>query len=187
MLQNGRCPGMLAHFGIPGPAPFLAVGLFFSGVGAALGAYRFSRHSDPRVRQIGTIGLGAVSLTCFLIVTFFPLLLGGRPSLGRPSTTAELTMVSPRPGERFHGDPAIVPVDLHLVGGRVVQTTSLRLVRNEGHIHLYLDGSLVAMTGLTGAVRARPGTHTLRAEFVAIDHLPFNPRVSVTVEFTVDP
>jgi hypothetical protein len=96
-------------------------------------------------------------------------------------------MVSPRPGERFHGDPAIVPVDLHLAGGRVVQTTSLRLVPNEGHIHLYLDGSLVAMTGLAGSVSARPGTHTLRAEFVAIDHLPFDPRVSVTVTFTVDP
>jgi hypothetical protein len=90
-------------------------------------------------------------------------------------------------GRAVHGDPAIVPVDLHLVGGRVVQTTSLRLVPNERHIHLYLDGSLVAMTGLTGSVSARPGTHTLRAEFVAIDHLPFDPRVSVTVAFTVDP
>jgi hypothetical protein len=178
---------VLAHFGVPGPAPFVAVGLFFSGVGAALGAYKCSSHSDPRIRGIGTFGLGVVSLTCFLLVTFFPVLLGGRPSLSRPSTTAELTMTSPRPGERFHGDPAIVPVELHLVGGRVVQTTSLRLVPNEGHVHLYLDGSLVAMTGLTASVSARPGTHTLRAEFVAIDHQPFDPRVSVTVAFTVDP
>jgi hypothetical protein len=67
---------MLAHFGIPGPAPFVAVGLFFSGVGAALGAYRFSRHSDLRIRKIGTIGLGVISLTCFLLVTFFPVFLG---------------------------------------------------------------------------------------------------------------
>ena len=74
---------MLAHFGIPGPAPFVAVGLFFSGVGAALGAYRFSRHGDPRTRKIGTIGLGVISLTCFLLVTFFPVFLGARPSLGR--------------------------------------------------------------------------------------------------------
>jgi len=165
----------------------VAVGLFFSGVGAALGAYRFSRRSDPRIRRIGTIGLGAISLTCFLLVTFFPVFLGASPSLGRPSTTAELTMVSPHPGERFHGDPAIVPVELHLVGGQVVQTTSLRLIPNEGHIHLYLDGSLVAMTGLTDSVSARPGTHALRAEFVAINHLPFDPRVSVSVTFTVDP
>jgi hypothetical protein len=178
---------MLAHVGLPGPAPFVAVGVFFAGIAAALGAYRSSRHPRSRMQEIGTIGLGVVSFTCFLLVTFFPLLLGGRPSLGRPSTTAELTVVSPRPGELFHGDPATVPVELHVTGGRVVPTTSLRLVPNEGHIHLYVDGSLVAMTGLTGAVSAQPGRHTLRAEFVAIDHQPFDPRVWVTVSFSVAP
>src|SRR5438477_4900041 len=149
--ETWRRLGMLAHFGIPGPAPFVAVGLFFAGVGAALGAYRFSNHADPRIRRIGTLGLGVLSFTCFLLVTFFPLFLGGRPSLGRPSTTARLTLESPRPGELFHGDPATVPVELHLTGGRVVPTTSLHLVPNAAHIHLYLDGSLLAMTGLTGA------------------------------------
>ena len=176
---------VLAHVGLPGPAPFIATGLFLVGAGAAFGAYRFSGNEDPRVRRVGRIGLGGVAAACFLLVSFFPLLLGGRPALGRPSTTARLTVLSPRMGEVFHGDPASVPVELALTGGRVVSTTSLRLVPNEGHIHLYLDGRLVSMTGLRGEVTTGPGTHTLTAEFVAIDHGPFDPRVRVTVTFSV--
>ena len=54
--------------------------------------------------------------------------------------------------------------------------SSLHLVPNEGHIHLYLDGTLVQMIGgLHAIVTASPGTHTLRAEFVALDHGPFRP------------
>jgi hypothetical protein len=65
-------------------------------------------------------------------------------------------------------------------------TVSLRLVPNEGHIHLYLDGSLVSMTtALDAQVTASPGQHELRAEFVAVDHSPFQPRVLATVTFWV--
>ena len=32
-----------------------------------------------------------------------------------------------------------------------------------------------------------PGLHVLRVEFVAQDHAPFDPRVVVTVSFTVKP
>jgi hypothetical protein len=57
---------------------------------------------------------------------------------------------------------------------------------NEGHIHLYLDGSLVTMTtGLSAMIDAPPGRHALRAEFVAVDHGPFDPRVVATVTFSV--
>lgn len=64
--------------------------------------------------------------------------------------------------------------------------TSLHLIPNAGHVHLYLDGSLVSMTtGLDGDVTAAPGPHQIRAEFVAVDHLPFDPRVIATVTFRV--
>ena len=96
-------------------------------------------------------------------------------------------MLSPRSGEVLHGDPAIVPVVLRLSGGRVVPLTSIHLVPNEGHIHLYLDGSLEAMTGLDASIAVQPGSHTLEAEFVAVDHGPFRPPVIVTVAFRVLP
>ena len=39
MLDTGTT---LAHAGISGPAPFVAMALFFLGIGAALGAYRLA-------------------------------------------------------------------------------------------------------------------------------------------------
>jgi len=121
-----------------------------------------------------------------ITVTAYPVLVGARPSLSRPSTTGKLDIVSPVNGESFQGDPASIPVELQLDGATLVATSSLRLVPNEGHIHLYLDGSLVSMTtGLTAQITARPGSHVLRAEFVAIDHLPFDPPVVATVTFSV--
>jgi len=96
-------------------------------------------------------------------------------------------MLSPRSGEVLHGDPATVPVVLRPSGGRVVPLTSIHLVPNEGHIHLYLDGSLEAMTGLDASIAVQPGSHTLETEFVAVDHGPFRPPLIVTVAFRVLP
>ena len=44
----------------------------------------------------------------------------------------------------------------------------------------------VTMTyGLGARISAAPGPHVLRAEFVAVDHGPFRPRVMATVRFRV--
>ena len=56
-----------------------------------------------------------------------------------------------------------------------------------GSHHLYLDGSIVAMTGLQTSLSVSPGRHTLRAEFVASDHGPFRPPVLTEVTFEVQP
>jgi hypothetical protein len=185
-MVMGPGSGIVAHTGIPGPAPFIAMGLFFAGFGAAYGAYWFFNHPSPPLRRPLAVGLGVIAFGCFVLATIFPLLLGARPSLGRPSTVARLEIVSPHEGEVFRGDLATIPVDLHVDGGKVVPFTSLRLVPNEGHIHLYLDGSLVSMaTALDTHIAASPGPHELRAEFVAVDHGPFQPRVLATVTFRV--
>ncbi len=57
----------------------------------------------------------------------------------------------------------------------------------KGHIHLTVDGRLYSMTdSLTQEVRAlTPGVHTVQAEFVAADHLPFANRVVAAVAFRV--
>jgi hypothetical protein len=75
---------------------------------------------------------------------------------------------------------------MNLIGARVVQPAQGTLRGDEGHIHVSLDGSLVSMTYGTSQPLAnlKPGQHTVQAEFVAIDHLPFKNRVIAAVIFT---
>lgn len=58
---------------------------------------------------------------------------------------------------------------------------------DRGHIHLSVDGTLVAMPfQLTDRLAdLSPGSHTLEAEFVASDHLSFSNRVVAAVTFEV--
>jgi len=82
-----------------------------------------------------------------------------------------------------------VRVQTKLTGARVVPASTTNIAPDTGHLHLTLDGEIVAMnfslsdelTGLT------PGIHTLQIEFVASDHLPFDPRVIQQVTFEVKP
>ena len=75
---------------------------------------------------------------------------------------------------------------MDLQGGTVVPGTSTTLAPDEGHLHLRVDGELVSMTyGSVQVVDMRPygpGRHTIEAEFVAADHLPFDPPVEASVE-----
>ena len=107
---------------------------------------------------------------------------------GGPSSSARLQILAPQPGEAFRGDPASAPARFHLIGAKFVSFTSTRLVTNEGHIHLILDGALVSMSySLAKDLQVTPGVHRLQAEFVALDHRPFNPRVQAFVKFQVVP
>ncbi|MBV8387542.1 MAG: hypothetical protein JO155_12195 [Acidimicrobiia bacterium] len=58
---------------------------------------------------------------------------------------------------------------------------------DQGHIHVSLDGTLVNMAYSTtqDLNGLKPGQHTLTAEFVAIDHLPFQNRPQAFVLFNV--
>jgi hypothetical protein len=180
-------PGELAHIGIPGLAPVIAMTLFLIGLGAAIFAYWFSQTRRNSMGKAVGIGVGIFALGCLGLGTAVPLLIHATPTFKRPTTAARLQILSPTPGEVLKGDPASVPVNLQLEGGKVVPFSSLHLVPDEGHIHLYLDGSLVSMTGLESQISASPGQHLLRAEFVAVDHGPFQPRVTATVTFQVGP
>ncbi len=105
----------------------------------------------------------------------------------RPSSTAKLTLVSPTQGESFTG--STVPVRVSLEGAKIVPITSTNLKPNEGHLHLFLDGQIVSMNYQADATlhEVTPGQHTLKVEFVATDHAPFDPRVFVEVTFEVKP
>lgn len=103
----------------------------------------------------------------------------------RPSSTATISFFDPDDGQDVMGDDLEVVLDLE--GGRLVEGTSADLAPDTGHVHLVLDGRLVSMTyGLVQVVDLRdlrPGSHTLRAEYVAADHAPFDPRVTAAVVF----
>ncbi len=102
----------------------------------------------------------------------------------RPRSTATLAIVEPLPGATISG--ATIQIRLVLAGARLVLQTSTRLVPDEGHIHVKLDGQLVSMTaGLEQQVPVTTGPHVIEAEFVANDHLPFNPRILTTLPLVV--
>jgi hypothetical protein len=109
----------------------------------------------------------------------------GTPSAARPSSPAQISITSPADGSTVTGTTMHVVVDL--TGAKVVQATSSNITPTEGHVHLYIDGNLQYMAyTLSQDFPVHPGTYTIKAEFVASDHFPFNPRVySKPIVFTV--
>jgi hypothetical protein len=105
----------------------------------------------------------------------------------RPSSAAELTIVSPAVGEVVHG--STVELRVKLRGARLVPATTTNIVPDEGHLHVILDDTLISMTkGLEQTIPDVPqGEHRITVEFVASDHAPFDPRVVSVVPFEVEP
>jgi len=103
----------------------------------------------------------------------------------RPSSLATVEIVEPVDGATVSGTSAHVVLKLN--GATIVEETTTNIRPDEGHVHLFLNGEIVSMNyGLEQDLQVAPGTYVLRAEFVAADHAPFNPRVeSGDVVFTV--
>ena len=103
----------------------------------------------------------------------------------RPSSPAVVAIVQPKSGDTVTGES--VHVVLSLTGAKIVSATTTAIAPDTGHVHLYVDNVLVSMNyGLEQDVPVHSGTYVLKAEFVAADHAPFNPRVwSPEVFFTV--
>jgi hypothetical protein len=108
------------------------------------------------------------------------------PSLApRIASPAKVEIVQPASGATVSGTS--VHVVLQLTGAQIVQQTTTAIRPDQGHVHLYVDNVLVSMNyGLEQDIPVHPGTYVLKAEFVASDHAPFDPRVwSQEVFFTV--
>ena len=110
---------------------------------------------------------------------------GGAGS-GRPHTDATLQIVAPAPNSTTGSD---VDLTMRLTGARLVPPSQVggTLRGNEGHIHVLVDGQLVAMpvSDHEQLTDLSPGSHTVEAEFVASDHLAFANRVVAAVTFGV--
>jgi ABC-type Fe3+-hydroxamate transport system substrate-binding protein len=108
-------------------------------------------------------------------------------SATRPTTDASLQITSPGPNEVTgrHVEMVMALSGAHLLAPPTQLGAPLRPDR--GHIHISVDGTLVAMPArLTEELPVlQPGSHTVQAEFVAADHLPFANRVVAAVTFDV--
>lgn len=94
----------------------------------------------------------------------------------RPSSPAVVAITAPKRGDQIAGPT--VHVAMTLTGATIVPATTTDITPTTGHIHLYVNGAVVSMNyGLEQDVSLTPGTYVLKAEFVAADHAPFNPRV----------
>lgn len=115
-----------------------------------------------------------------------PTVSGGATSTGpRPASSGVLTIVEPRDG-RIVRD-AEVDVSIDLEGAHLVDLTTTDVQPDEGHLHVTLDDELLSMTAALDQTLTdlEPGLHLLKVEFVAADHIPFDPRVIAAVAFTV--
>jgi hypothetical protein len=103
----------------------------------------------------------------------------------RPRSTAKLSIVTPKNGSTVTGPT--VDLRISLKDARIVKRTSTDLTPDEGHVHVLLDGKLISMTyGLEQQVPdLAPGPHRIEVEFVAMDHAPFDPRVTAVTSFQV--
>lgn len=119
---------------------------------------------------------------------------GGAASAGntttpssRPSSPAKLSILSPTNGEVVRG--SVVHVRLKLQGARIVPATTKDITPTRGHVHLFLDDRIISMNyQLEDTIaNVKPGNHVVRAEFVASDHLPWDPRIFAQVTFEVKP
>lgn len=111
---------------------------------------------------------------------------GGTPTpAARPSSPATLRIESPANSSVVQGPTVRVRVALD--GARIVDATTKNITPTTGHLHLSLDGKLISMNYQLHQTipNVTPGRHVMEVEFVAADHLPFDPRVVAAVQFRV--
>ena len=114
----------------------------------------------------------------------------GPPTSPRPGGGARLTIITPANGAVIHTRTVHVKVRLTGASSENPATATQAL---PGYVHLYLDSKIISIAPVASndsvteqAIgRVQPGRHTLKAEFVGPNHLPFRPRVTAVVTFTV--
>jgi len=175
-----------AHGGVGGGADNVAT--FLAAGALAMGAWFLRLRRRPGLagwrrwarRVLPVLAVAAIAGA----VTSGSWVPAAKPSRVRPTTTARLQILSPTPGQVT--GPNLV-VRLQLTGGKVAPPAAFQNALTQGHIHISVDGLLVSMAyGLQQEVDGlTPGSHLVRAEFVAVDHAPFRVPVVATVPIVV--
>jgi hypothetical protein len=106
----------------------------------------------------------------------------------RAATPARLEILAPRQGAVVGPHPTL---RLKLTGARLATAaiSATNVPADQGFVHVYVDDKLVAVLySLTQRLPTLdPGPHTVRVEFVALDHAPFANKVTDSTRFTVKP
>jgi len=106
----------------------------------------------------------------------------------RPATTARLEILAPRQGQVVGPQPTL---RLKLSGARLATAavSGTNVPADEGFVHVYVDDKLVSV--LYSLTQKLPtldaGAHTVRVDFVALDHAPFANKVTDSTRFSVKP
>ncbi len=154
-----------------------------------VGWRRLRHRGFERVPRWAAAGFVLAALTLAASSAVVPrAIFGPAPAAPGPriASPATLTFREPVDGARIGSDDLRVVLDL--LGAEVSEGAAGPVSPTTGHLHLTVDGTLVSMSyGTIQTVDLRPfgpGMHTIEAEFVAIDHLPFGPPVVTAV--TID-
>jgi hypothetical protein len=178
---------VLAHGGLSAGADNVAT-LLVVGAIIVLAWWRIVRR---RTREGGRptwlIALPVLAAVMIVAAVATPTFIRTTPSKKRPTSAARLAILSPAQGAT---ESTKVPVKLALQGGKLAALDDAipsKLPSNKGHIHLYVDGQILMIPTLDYTLDVKPGSHTLIAEFAAMDHGSFNPPVKAAVVFNVVP
>ena len=98
------------------------------------------------------------------------------------SSNAVATIVMPEDGAQLvEGQPVNVKVEL--ANGTIARSPE---AKTGGHMHLYVDGDIQSMPySLETEITFDRGEHTLRVEYVDVEHLSYEPPVDDEVTVTV--
>jgi hypothetical protein len=175
---------MLAHAQTPsdtvGELCFVAAGAL-----GWISVARLRGRGFPRLPVAGAWAAAALSLGAIVAGVVVPSVMSPPYASVRPHSPAKIEILQPTWNEVVRGDR--MRVDLELMGGRITPLTSTTLTPTTGHLHVYIDGRLLAMTTTADQVvdisAVSDGEHLLEADFVAADHGPFDPPVMASVPF----
>jgi hypothetical protein len=107
------------------------------------------------------------------------------PTADRPSSTAELEILTPVEGQQVSG--SFLDLVTQISGATVVDADVTEVTPDTGHVHVYVDDQLMSMayapTQRIPVDWLERGPHIVRVEFVAADHAPFDPPVEASVTF----
>jgi hypothetical protein len=106
----------------------------------------------------------------------------------RPATPARLEILAPRSGAVVGPQPTL---RLKLSGARLATAavSGTAVPVDQGFAHVYVDNKLVSV--LYSLTQKLPtlaaGPHTVRVDFIALDHAPFANKVTDSTRFSVKP